>query len=85
MTSTALAWVSGIVLGLTVAGCGGASEAGSGGGDADSPSSSRGLVGHKAPDFSVDAVANAKGTLSLADLRGKVVLVDFWGTFCEPC
>ena len=25
------------------------------------------------------------GTVSLKSLRGKVVLVDFWGTFCEPC
>lgn len=24
-------------------------------------------------------------TVSLADFKGKVVLVDFWGTFCPPC
>ncbi len=23
--------------------------------------------------------------LKISDLKGKVVLVDFWGTFCEPC
>jgi peroxiredoxin len=84
MTSTAIAWVSGVVLGLAVAGCGGAAGD-SGGADSDSPSSSKGLVGHKAPDFSVSAVANGKGQVALADLRGKVVVVDFWGTFCEPC
>jgi peroxiredoxin/Tfp pilus assembly protein PilF len=36
-----------------------------------------------APDFSV---VTADGQyLSLADLEGKVVLLDFWGTWCPPC
>src|SRR6202041_2460361 len=47
--------------------------------------STSGLVGNPAPDFSVQAVAGGKSTVSLKSLRGKVVLVDFWGTFCEPC
>jgi len=25
------------------------------------------------------------GSVALSSLRGKLVLVDFWGTFCEPC
>jgi cytochrome c biogenesis protein CcmG/thiol:disulfide interchange protein DsbE len=62
-------------------GCGGAAaESGS-----ESSSPSAALVGKPAPEFTVPAVVNGKGSLSLADLHGKVVLVDFWGTFCEPC
>jgi peroxiredoxin len=66
------------VSGLT--GC----EAGSGPAP-DTAADKSGLVGNPAPDFEVQPVAGAKGTISLKSLRGQVVLVDFWGTFCEPC
>ena len=36
-----------------------------------------------APDFSVTTVDGEFVTLQ--DLRGKVVLLDFWGTWCPPC
>jgi peroxiredoxin len=62
--------------------CGGAEDEGKG---STSASDKGGLVGNPAPDFAVKAVAGSKGTVSLKSLRGKVVLVDFWGTFCEPC
>jgi cytochrome c biogenesis protein CcmG, thiol:disulfide interchange protein DsbE len=49
------------------------------------------LVGREAPDFRLSVVANAasltKGgaTLSLHDLRGRAVLLDFWATWCSHC
>ena len=38
------------------------------------------------PEFSFDTLFNySKEKLSLAELKGKFVIVDFWGTFCLPC
>jgi peroxiredoxin len=67
-----------LLVALSSISCGANGARASGGGD------THGLVGVRAPSFSKPALSGGP-TLSPEAAKGKVLIIDFWATYCTPC
>ncbi|WP_437580290.1 TlpA family protein disulfide reductase [Sorangium sp. So ce887] len=82
--SPSFARIAAVVLSASIAlslpaGCGGAAPAAP-----TAPQAGGGLIGSAAPELAAEVVSG-EGPSTLKDASGKVVIVDFWATYCHPC
>ncbi|SDF45760.1 Thiol-disulfide isomerase or thioredoxin [Mucilaginibacter pineti] len=44
------------------------------------------LVGHQMPEVKMNSVLNYKNAdVNISDFKGKLLILDFWATYCAPC
>ncbi|NUP12121.1 MAG: TlpA family protein disulfide reductase [Polyangiaceae bacterium] len=80
MTMKAVKLYSSAIMLLALAGSGCASSAAQGDGAAEPASGG----GKAAPEITASFVVG-DGPKSISEAKGKVVIVDFWATYCDPC
>ncbi|MFT4416821.1 TlpA family protein disulfide reductase [Fredinandcohnia humi] len=42
-------------------------------------------IGNTAPDFELSLLSEDRETVSLSELKGKKIILNFWASWCHPC